>query len=67
MQKTKSMQLLEKKITAYLKGKINKDCKLDYVKNGKITAGYRVTVEDLQLDASLDNQLNKFKETVLNS
>lgn len=55
------------KITAYLKGKINKDCKLDYVKNSKITAGYRVTVEDLQLDASLDNQLNKFKETVLNS
>lgn len=55
------------KITNYLKGKVNKDCKLDYVKNGNITAGYRVTVEDLQLDASLDNQLNKFKETVLNS
>lgn len=55
------------KITNYLKGRVDKECKLDYLRNDSITAGYRVTVEDLQLDASLDNQFDKFKETVLNS
>jgi F-type H+-transporting ATPase subunit delta len=53
------------KIKTYLKDKLGKNCELDYVKSGNITAGYRVTVEDLQLDASLDNQLDKFKNDVL--
>jgi F-type H+-transporting ATPase subunit delta len=55
------------KMTKFLSEKIGKDIKLRYEKNKEMTAGYRVTVGDLQLDASLDNQLNKFKETVLNS
>lgn len=55
------------KMTQYLSKKIGKEIKLNYKKNDEMTAGYRVTVGDLQLDASLDNQLNKFKETVLNS
>jgi F-type H+-transporting ATPase subunit delta len=55
------------KIKAYLKEKMGKDAQLEYIKTEEITAGYRVTVEDLQVDASLDNQLNKFKESVLNS
>jgi len=53
------------KLTKYLEEKIGKKTQLDYIENKDITAGYRVTVGDLQLDASLDNQLNKFKETVL--
>lgn len=55
------------KMTHFLSQKLGKEIKLSYEKNNEMTAGYRVTVGDLQLDASLDNQLNKFKETVLNS
>ena len=54
------------KILSFLKLRINKEIKLEYVQNEDITAGYKITVDDLQLDASLDNQLNKLKETVLN-
>jgi F-type H+-transporting ATPase subunit delta len=39
---------------------------LEYIKNPSVTAGYKVTVEDLQVDASVDNQLKHFKESVLN-
>ncbi|WP_127715497.1 FoF1 ATP synthase subunit delta [Halobacteriovorax sp. HLS] len=53
------------KMTNYLKDKLGLTTELTYVKNNDITAGYRVTVEDLQLDASLDNQLAKFKDSVL--
>lgn len=55
------------KMMNYLKQNLSINAELQYVKNSNITAGYRVTVEDLQLDASLDNQLEKFKETVLNN
>jgi F-type H+-transporting ATPase subunit delta len=58
-------QATKEKITTYLKDKLGKNCELDYVQTENITAGYRVTVEDLQLDASLDNQLDKFKKDVL--
>lgn len=53
------------KMTAYLKDKLGIKTELTYKVNDEITAGYRVTVEDLQLDASLDNQLAKFKDSVL--
>jgi F-type H+-transporting ATPase subunit delta len=53
------------KMTNYLKDKLGLTTELTYVKNDDITAGFRVTVEDLQLDASLDNQLAKFKDSVL--
>lgn len=55
------------KIKAYLQQKIGKSIELTYSKNQEISAGYRVTVEDLQLDASLENQLNQFKDSVLNA
>jgi F-type H+-transporting ATPase subunit delta len=55
------------KIKDYLEKKMGKKLELNYSKSDSVTAGYRVTVEDLQLDASLDNQLDKFKETVLNN
>lgn len=38
---------------------------LDYVKSDEITAGYKITMGDLQLDATIDNQLKSFKESVL--
>ena len=54
-----------KKVKEYLKGKIGKNPELHYIQNKNITAGYRVTVEDIQFDASVDNQLEKFKESIL--
>jgi F-type H+-transporting ATPase subunit delta len=55
----------KKKIVSYLKGKLNKEVELEFVPSTHITAGYRITVEDLQLDASLENQLDKLKESLL--
>lgn len=54
------------KMKSYLKDKLGINAELTYKKNNKVTAGYKVSVDDLQLDASLDNQLNRFKESVLN-
>ncbi len=53
------------KIETFLKNKFGRDPHLDYVQNKKLSAGYKVTVEDLQLDASLDNQLEHFKQSIL--
>ena len=55
------------KMKTYLKEKLGLTAELTYKQNSKISAGYKVSVDDLQLDASLDNQLNRFKESVLNS
>lgn len=53
------------KIITFLKKKIGREPELAYVQNTNISAGYKVTVEDLQLDASLDNQLEQFKQSIL--
>lgn len=53
------------KIEGFLKKKFGREPHLDYVQNSNISAGYKVTVEDLQLDASLDNQLEQFKQSIL--
>lgn len=53
------------KIETFLKEKLGKLPTLNYVQNNNVSAGYKVTVNDLQLDASLDNQLNKFKQSIL--
>ncbi len=53
------------KIESFLKAKLGREPHLDYVQNINISAGYKVTVEDLQLDASLDNQLEQFKQSIL--
>ncbi len=58
---------LKNKLKTYLQQKLGREAILEYKTNENITAGYRVTVEDLQLDASLENQLEIFKESVLNS
>jgi F-type H+-transporting ATPase subunit delta len=55
----------KEKITNFLKEKLGRTPHLEYKTNANMTAGYRVTVEDLQLDASLDNQLEQFKQSIL--
>lgn len=42
-----------------------KEMKFEYEKNEELTAGYRLTVNDMQLDASVDTQLENFKNSVL--
>ncbi len=58
---------VREKLKAYLFQKLGKEAILEYTKSENVSAGYKVTVEDLQLDASIENQLEKFKESVLNS
>lgn len=58
---------VKEKLKAYLQQKLGKEAILEYKKSETVTAGYRVTVEDLMLDASLENQLDQFKNSVLNS
>lgn len=53
------------KIDAFLKTKLGREPSLNYVQNTNLSAGYKVTVEDLQLDASLDNQLEQFKQSII--
>jgi len=53
------------KIESFLKNKLGREPSLNYVQNSNLSAGYKVTVEDLQLDASLDNQLEQFKQSIL--
>jgi len=58
---------VKKELTDLLDGKTGKKTDLKYIKNNSITAGYRVTVDDLQLDATVDNQFNNFKQEILDS
>jgi F-type H+-transporting ATPase subunit delta len=58
---------VKNKLKSYLQNKLGKEAVLTYVQSESVSAGYKVTVEDLQLDASLDHQLENFKESVLNS
>ena len=54
------------KIKSFIKKELGSEPELSYVKNEKITAGVRVTVEDYQIDASVDKQLNTLKESIIN-
>lgn len=58
-------KVFKEKIVNFLKIKLGKEPKLNYIQNPNLTAGYKVTIEDLQLDASLDNQLEQFKQSIL--
>ncbi len=58
---------VKNELKTYLKNKIGREPVLNYSSNKNISAGYRITVDDLQLDATLENQLEKFKDSVLNS
>ena len=52
-------------VKAFLKSKLGREPHMDYHQNTQISAGYRITVDDLQLDASLENQLDQFKKSVI--
>jgi F-type H+-transporting ATPase subunit delta len=58
---------IKNKLKSYLQQKLGREPILEYKQSSSVSAGYKVTVEDLQLDASLENQLEKFKDSVLNS
>ncbi len=64
-QETEIDPALKLQIETFLKAKLGKIPSLSYVQNNNVSAGYKVTVNDLQLDASLDNQLNQFKQSIL--
>jgi len=55
------LKVLENFITA----KTNKKLKVKYEQNSGITAGYKLLIDDLQLDASIDSQLKKFKDSII--
>ncbi len=55
----------KKRIIEHLEKKLNKKVNLSYEKNEKITAGYRVSAGDYLMDASLDNQFDEFKKTIM--
>lgn len=55
----------KQKLASVIKSKIGKEPVLEYKKTDSVTAGYKVTVEDLQLDATIDNQLYEFKKSIL--
>ncbi len=57
----------KEQLSNYLKKQLNKEIKLDYKINNDISAGYKVTVGDFQLDASVESQLEKLKREILNS
>ena len=59
----KEVAKLKKAITSKVG---NKELKLDYKENKNITTGYKITVADYQLDATVDNQLQNLKQTILN-
>ncbi|MCK5072071.1 MAG: F0F1 ATP synthase subunit delta [Bacteriovoracaceae bacterium] len=46
-------------IISYIQKIIKGDLRLTYRKNERITAGYHIQLGDLQLDATIDNQLNR--------
>lgn len=52
-------------IKSYLSKKLNKEPKLEYKRNETLTAGFRVTAEDLQLDATIDNQFDVLRQNIL--
>ena len=57
----------QEKIRKALKKRLNENVELHYKQTEKITAGYRITVDDLMLDVSLEHQLNRLRESVLDS
>jgi F-type H+-transporting ATPase subunit delta len=46
----------------YLSKKLNRKIELSYSASEYVTAGFRVTVDDLQLDATIDSQFDQLKD-----
>lgn len=58
-------KVIEERIKNYLKKEFQFESQLEYKYDPKISAGYKITVDDLQLDATVENQLNQLKKQVL--
>ncbi len=52
----------EERIKKLVEQTLNKKPLFEYKKNDSLTAGYRITVGDQQIDATFDGQLNEFKK-----
>jgi F-type H+-transporting ATPase subunit delta len=56
---------ITEQVKVFLAKSLGKKPELVYKQNLNLSAGYKITVEDLQLDASLENQLEIFKQSVI--
>ena len=56
--------LFQKKVKSYLEKKLNKKVHLEYEQREGVLAGCRATVEDFQIDVSLDRQLDRLNNRV---
>ncbi|MEK6626404.1 MAG: F0F1 ATP synthase subunit delta [Bdellovibrionota bacterium] len=54
---------MKNQIKAILAKRLGLSPELEYKKNSRITAGYRATVQDLQIDATIDSQLESLKQS----
>ncbi len=53
------------KIIEFLNEKLGIKPELQYEKNSAITAGYKITVQDYQIDATLDGQLSELSKNII--
>ena len=53
------------KMQQYIREKTKKEPTLTYEKNEKITAGFKIKLEDMELDATIDNQFKILKTEIL--
>ena len=56
---------IKKQLLELMKKKLNANIELSVKTNSRITAGYKVTVGELQVDATIDNQLEQLKRQIL--
>jgi F-type H+-transporting ATPase subunit delta len=56
---------IKKSFVDYLEKMLNQKIQLSYQQNDKITAGYKVTIDNYQLDATVDNQFDRIKSSIL--
>ena len=53
------------KLKAHLEKELKQIANLKYKQNKNITAGYKITCGDLQLDATLENQFDRLRKNIL--
>lgn len=63
---TEADQASVDKIITFLKDKLGITPDLKYGQNKNISAGYKVTVQDYQIDATLDGQLTELSKNIIN-
>ncbi len=52
-------------IENYLKEKLSSKLKLEYIQNADLIGGYKIKVDDLFLDATIDRQFDELKHSIL--